>query len=159
MCSVSLQARLRGRCRDSDAFAVMGMLMKSVFLFAVVLFFAATTHAQLLGGSINTGGSSINHASSLNSQVSNTSTSTNAPAISDALVNRNSKNPGEFVPSKFSNYQDALAEAKLEAALRPTTVAEAAHREQERRNKSKDANVIQLVQDAQGKLLIAQPTK
>ncbi|MFZ3333408.1 MAG: hypothetical protein WA197_22410 [Candidatus Acidiferrales bacterium] len=71
-------------------------------------------------------------------------------------MNSNSKNPGVFVPSTFSTYQDALAEAKLEAALRPTTVAEAARQEQARRSRSKDAAVIQLDEDAQGKLVIAQ---
>jgi hypothetical protein len=137
----------------------MGMLMKTVILSAIVLFFAGTAHAQLLGGVINTGGSSINHAASLNSQVSTTTTSGDAPAISDVVVNRNSKNPGEFVPSKFSTYQDVLAEAKLEAALRPLTIAEAARMERERRSNSKDANVVQLDEDAQGKLVIAQTKK
>ncbi len=140
--------------------ARMGMLMRIVILSAIVLFFAGTAQAQLLGGSINTGGSSINHATTLNTNVSSsTTTSESSTATSDLVVNRNSKNPGEFVPSQFSTYQDVLAEAKLEAALRPTTVAEAARREQERRNKSKDANVIQLDEDAQGKLVIAQAKK
>ncbi len=138
----------------------MGMLMRTVILSAIVLLFAGTAHAQLLGGSINTGGSSINHATTLNTNVINgTTNSESAPAASDTVVNRNSKNPGEFVPSKFSTYQDVLAEAKLEAALRPTTVAEAARQEQKRRSKSTDANVIQLDEDAQGKLVIAPAKK
>jgi hypothetical protein len=135
----------------------MGMLMRTVILSAIILFFAGTAHAQLLGGVINTGGSSINRASALNSHVSATTGSERARANVDAFVNSNSKNPGEFVPSKFSAYQDALAEAKLEAALRPMTVAEAARQEQQRRKKSNDANVIQLDEDAQGKLEIAPP--
>ena len=107
--------------------ARMGMLMRIVILSAIVLFFAGTAQAQLLGGSINTGGSSINHATTLNTNVSSsTTTSESSTATSDLVVNRNSKNPGEFVPSQFSTYQDVLAEAKLEAALRPTTVAASA---------------------------------
>ncbi len=77
----------------------------------------------------------------------------------DAGVNMNSKNPGEFVPSTFTNFKDVLAEAKLQAALRPLTVAEAARQEQERRSKAKDANVIQLDEDAQGRLVIAKAKK
>ncbi|MGA8675063.1 MAG: hypothetical protein WB621_07615 [Candidatus Acidiferrales bacterium] len=134
----------------------MGMLMRTVILSAIVLFCAGTAHAQLLGGVINTGGSSINRASALNSHVSATTASERARTNLDASVNSNSKNPGVFVPSTFSTYQDALAEAKLEAALRPTTVAEAARQEQARRSRSKDAAVIQLDEDAQGKLVIAQ---
>lgn len=129
--------------------------MRIVILAAIVLIFAGTAHAQLLGGSINTGGSSINHATTLNTNVSSSTTSGSAPAVSDVVVNRNSNNPGEFVPSTFTTYQDVLAEAKLQAALRPQTVAEAARREQERRSKSKDANVIQLDEDVHGKLMIA----
>jgi hypothetical protein len=130
--------------------------MRTAFALAIALIFAGTAHAQFSGGVINTGGSSINHATTLNTNVSTTTTtSESAPATSDSVVNRNSKNPGEFVPSKFSSYQDALAEAKLEAALRPTTVAEAARIERERRSKSHDANVVQLDEDARGRLEIA----
>ena len=135
------------------------MLMRTVILSAIVLIFAGTAHAQLLGGSINTGGSSLNHSTTLNTNVSASTTSESAPAVSDVVVNRNSKNPGEFVPSTFSTYQDVLAEAKLQAALRPLTVAEAGRQERERRSKSKDANVIQLDEDAQGQLVIAQARK
>jgi hypothetical protein len=134
--------------------------MRTVFALAIVLIFAGSAHAQFSGGVVNTGGSSINHATTLNTNVSTSTTNSgSASAASDVVVNRNSKNPGEFVPSKYSTYQDVLAEAKLEAALRPTTVAEAARQEQERRSKSKDANVIQFDEDAQGKLVIAQAKK
>jgi hypothetical protein len=133
--------------------------MRIAILAAIVLIFAGTAHGQLLGGSINTGGSSLNHSTTLNTNVSTSTTSGSAPAVSDVVVNRNSNNPGEFVPSTFSTYQDVLAEAKLQAALRPQTVAEAARQEQERRSKSKDANVIQLDEDAHGKLMIAEAKK
>lgn len=133
--------------------------MRTVILSAIVLLFAGSAHAQLLGGVINTGGNSINRASALNSHVNAATNSGNPPANLDAFVNRNSKNPGEFVPSKFWAYQDVLAEAKLQAAQRPLTVAEAARQEQERRSKSQDAKVIQLDEDAQGKLVIATAKK
>lgn len=143
----------------SGSVAAMGMLMRIIILSAIVLIFAGAAHAQLLGGSINTGGGSINHATTLNSQVSTTTTSESNSANSDIVVNRNSRNPGEFVPSTFSTYPDVLATARMQAALRPLTVAEAARQEQERRSKAKAENVIQLDQDAHGKLVIAQAKK
>jgi hypothetical protein len=70
-------------------------------------------------------------------------------------VNRNSRNPGEFVPSTYSSFKDALATAKLEAELRPMTVAEAARLAQERKRNATDTAVIQLDEDEHGKLVIA----
>jgi hypothetical protein len=129
--------------------------MRTVILSAIVLIFAGTAHAQWTGGSINTA-SSIGQGRELNTHHAPTPLGPSHTNL-DASVNSNSKNPGEFVPSKFSAYRDALAEAKLEAAMRPLTVAEAARQEQERRGKSKDVKVIQLDEDAQGKLEIAPP--
>lgn len=131
--------------------------MRTAILSALVLFFAGTAHAQWNGGSINTG-SSIGQGGELNAHRAATPPGPSHPNL-DAGVNMNSKNPGEFVPSTFTSFKDVLAEAKLQAALRPLTVAEAARRERERRSRSNGANVIQLDEDARGKLVIAQPKK
>jgi hypothetical protein len=133
------------------------MLMRTVFALAIVLIFAGTAHAQFTGGSINTG-SSIGQGAALNAHHAATPPGPSHPNP-DAGVNMNSKNPGEFVPSTFTSFKDVLAEAKLQAALRPLTVGEAARQEQERRSKAKDVNVIQLDEDAQGRLVIAQAKK
>jgi hypothetical protein len=132
--------------------------MRTALVLAIVLIFAGTAHAQFSGRSINSGGGSINGSPGLNSHAS-TSTSSASQVNSDASVNQNSKNPGAFVPSTFSSYQDALAIAKLQAALRPVTVAEAAHRAQEQNRKASGKAVIQLEEDEHGKLLIASAKK
>jgi hypothetical protein len=133
----------------------MGMLMRTALALAIVLIFAGTAHAQWTGGSINTA-SSIGQGGELNAHHAATPSGASHTNL-DAGVNMNSKNPGEFVPSTFTSFKDVLAEAKLQAALRPLTVAEAARQEQERRSKAKDEKVIQLDEDAQGKLEIALP--
>lgn len=131
--------------------------MRTVIFSAIVLFFAGTAHAQWNGGSINAG-SSLGQGGEINAHHAPLQLGP-GPANLDAGVNMNSKNSGEFVPSTFASFQDVLAEAKLQAALRPLTVAQAARQEQERRSKSQDAKVIQLDQDAQGKLVIAPAKK
>jgi hypothetical protein len=128
--------------------------MRTVILSAIVLLFAGTANAQWNGGSINAG-SSIGQGGEINAHHAPLQLGP-PPANLDAGVNTNSKNPGEFVPSTFTSFNDVLAEARLQAAQRPLTVAEAARQEQERRSNSRDAKVIQLDEDAQGKLVIAQ---
>jgi hypothetical protein len=131
--------------------------MRTTLALAIFLIFAGTAHAQWNGGSINAV-SSIGQGGELNARHAATPLGPSHPNL-EAGVNMNSKNPGEFVPSTFTSFTDVLREAKLQAALRPLTVAEAARQEQERRSKAKDVNVIQLDEDAQGRLLIARAKK
>ena len=148
----------------------MGTNMRTALVAAIVLIFAGTAHAQLSGGSLNSGGSALNSASSVNNTVgsngagsintdSGTSTASAPHTNRDAIVNQNSKNPGEFVPSTFSSFSDAIATAKLEAALQPVTVAEAARLAQASRKKNRRANVIHLDEDETGHLVIAPEKK
>jgi hypothetical protein len=147
----------------------MGIIMRAALVLAIVLIFAEAAHAQLSGGSINTSSAingvagvndtvGTNGAGSINSQPS-ASTSTAGHASPDATVNMNSKNPGEFVPSTFSSYKDALATAKMEADFRPMTVAEAARLSQERKKNANDKAVIQLDEDEHGNLVITSVKK
>jgi hypothetical protein len=100
----------------------------------------------------------INDGGSINAQPT-TSASSGSYVNPDAGVNTNSKNPGEFVPSTFSSYQDALATAKLEAEVRPITVTEAARLSQERKKNANDKSVIQLDEDEHGNLVITSVKK
>jgi type IV secretory pathway TrbL component len=147
----------------------MGSIMRAALVLAIGLIFAGAAHAQLSGGSINTssaingvatanGNVGINDGGSMNAQPT-TSASSGSHVNPDAGVNANSKNPGEFVPSTFSSYQDALATAKLEAEVRPITVAEAARRSQERKKNANDKSVIQLDEDEHGNLVITSVKK
>ena len=132
--------------------------MRAALVLAIILIFAGTAHAQFGGENISSAGGSINGAGSLNSHHSTPTSSTSSVNL-DAGVNMNSKNPGEFVPSTFSSYKDALATAKLEADIRPMTVAEAARLSQDRKKNAKDKAVIQLDEDEHGKLVIASVKK
>jgi hypothetical protein len=131
----------------------MGSIMRAALVLAIVLIFAGTARAQFGGENISSASGSINGAGSLNSHHS-TPTSSTSSVNPDASVNMNSKNPGEFVPSTFSNYKDVLATAKLEAELRPMTLAEAARLEHERKKQVNDKAVFRVEEDEHGKLVI-----
>ena len=88
-----------------------------------------------------------------------TPTSSTISVNPDASINMNSKNPGEFVPSTFSNYKDVLATAKLEAELRPMTLAEAARLAHERKKQVNDKAVFRVEEDEHGKLVIIPASK
>lgn len=135
----------------------MGTLMRTVILLAIVLVFAGTAHAQFGGGSINVD-SSIGQGRGINTHHAPLLLGP-GPANPDATVNLYSKNPEGFVPSTFTTFKDGLTTARLQAAARPISVAEAARLERERRSKSHDTNVVQLDEDAQGRLEIAPAQK
>jgi hypothetical protein len=140
--------------------------MKETLLLAAFMILAGTVRAQGFGGSINnisgignTGG--INGAASINlSSAARTTAPTSAPgAAVDRAVNQNSKNPGEYVPSRFSSYGDAVALGVLESGIRPLTVVEAARLAQEQKKNAEQKRVIVLEKDANGNLVIAPPAK
>jgi hypothetical protein len=139
--------------------------MRKTLLLAGILVFAGTARAQM-GGSINkfegigsTG--SINGGASTNGSSAVPSTApTSAPgATVDRVVNQNSKNPGEFVPSRFTNYGDAVALGVIESRMRPLTVAEAARLAQMQKKNAEQKPPIVLDKDEDGKLVIAPASK
>ena len=80
-------------------------------------------------------------------------------AAADSVVNLNSKNPGAFVPSTFTSYGEAVELGKLEASLKPTTLAEAARLAQEQKKTASRKSVIVVERNDDGKLVIAPATK
>jgi len=130
----------------------MGIIMRTAFVLTIALICAGTAHAQLSSQNVGASGSiNVGRSASLNSLGTTSSTSS---AGLDITVNMNSKNPGEFVPSTFSDYKDVLATAKLEAELRPMTLAEAARLEHERKKQVNDKAVFHVEEDEHGKLVI-----
>jgi hypothetical protein len=145
--------------------------MKRLIVAAGILIMAGTAHAQH-GGSINNGGTingsgNINNTGGINNSQSSSSGDsskiTERPsspgASTDISVNRNSKNPGEFVPSTFSSYQDAVTLGILEGQIRPLSVAEAARLSRQQKTAASQKPGIVLEQDPSGKLVIAQERK
>ncbi len=113
------------------------------------------------GGSLGSGGG-LNGAGSING-ASAAPAAANAPsspgAVADRNVNQSSKNPGEYVPSRFSNYGDAVALGVVESGIRPPTVAEAARLAQMQKKNAEQKPVIVLDKNDDGKLVITPGAK
>jgi hypothetical protein len=145
--------------------------MTKTLLLASFLILAGNAHGQILGsggGTLNGAGSinnlgGIGSAGGLNGSASINGASavpatapTSAPgAAVDRAVNQNSKNPGEYVPSRFSNYGDAVALGVVESGIRPPTVVEAARLAQMQKKNAEQKRVIVLDLDTNGNLVIA----
>jgi hypothetical protein len=152
---------MRARSRDS-ARGCNGEHMRKTLLLVGILIFAGTARAQAaIGGSINNLGSigsggSLNGAAGMNAGALTTGSVPSAPSVAgDYLVNQNSANPGPFVPSTFTSYGEAVELGKLEAAMKPMTLAEAARLAQEQKKNASKKNVIVLEKNDDGKLVIA----
>jgi hypothetical protein len=141
-----------------------GELMRKTLLLAGILIFAGTARAQM-GGSINnlgsiSGGGSLNGVVGLNAgAVTSVSVPSSPTAAADSVVNLNSKNPGAFVPSTFTSYGEAVELGKLEASMKPTTLAEAARLAQEQKKTASKKSVIVVERNDDGKLVIAPAAK
>jgi hypothetical protein len=165
MCSVSLSREMRAR-RWESARGCNGEHMRKTLLLVGILMVTGTARAQAaIGGSINnlgsiSSGGSLNGAAGMNAGALTTGSVPSAPSVAgDSVVNQNSTNPGPFVPSTFTSYGQAVELGKLEAAMKPITLAEAARlaREQKKSASAKPAVVLEKNED--GKLVIAPTAK
>ena len=135
-----------------------GEPMRKTLLLAGILIFAGTARAQM-GGSINSQGS-LSSAGRLNGVTVTSASLPSAPtAAADSVVNLNSKNPGAFVPSTFTSYGEAVELGKLEASMKPTTLAEAARLAQEQKKTASKKSVLVVEKNDDGKLVIAPAAK
>ena len=148
---------MRARSRES-ARGCNGEHMRKTLLLAGVLVFAGAARAQNIGGAINDMGN-LNHMGSLNGGSLHLADPNAAAAATDFAVNRESKNPGTFEPSTFTSYGEAVELGKLEAAMKPMTLAEAARLAQEQKKNASKKNAIVLEKNDDGKLVIAPTAK
>jgi hypothetical protein len=148
---------MRARSRES-ARGCYGDKMRKILMLAGILVFAGAARAQQVGGSINSGGS-VNKIGSLNGGTGRSSDADTANTLPDSTTNRNSSNPGEFVPSTFTSYGEAVELGKLEAQMKPMGLAEAARLAQEQRKNIAVKPAIVLDKDGDGKLVIAPRAK
>jgi hypothetical protein len=138
-------------------------MRKTLFL-AGILVFAGTARAQT-GGSINnlgsiSGGGSLNGVAGMNAgSLASVSVPSAPTAAADSVVNQSSKNPGAFVPSTFTSYGEAVELGKLEASMKPATLAEAARLAQEQKKTASKKSVIVVERNDDGKLVIAPAAK
>jgi len=118
-----------------------------------------------MGGSVNHLGSinstgSLNGASGINSGATGPISVPSAPTTAaDYAANLNSKNPGPFVPSTFTSYGQAVELGKLEASMKPMTLAEAARLAQEQKKNASKKPAIAVERNDDGKLVIARAAK
>jgi hypothetical protein len=138
--------------------------MRKTLLLVGILVFAGTARAQI-GGSINNLGSinsmgSLNGAAGMNAGALAPISAPSAPTTgADYAANLNSKNPGLFVPSTFTSYGEAVALGKLQADMKPMTLAEAARLAQEQKKNASKKRVIVVARNDDGKLVIVPAAK
>jgi len=149
--------------------------MKKIIVVASFLIFAGVAHGQTgatinsysgigdsagLGGAPGLGaGSGIGGSPNINLPTASGSVPSAPAAAADRDVNQNSKNPGNYVPSRFTNYREAVALGEVESGMRPLTVAEAARMAQARKKNASQRPAIVLDRDENGKLVIAPTAK
>ncbi len=120
------------------------------------LIFAGTTHAQTIGGTINNH-AGINGAGGLESAGAMNPPHPILDNGTTNFINTSGRNPGEFVPSTFASYQDAVAEAKANANKQPLTLADMARQAQAQKKAAESKAAMVLEQDSDGKLVIMNP--
>ena len=137
--------------------------MKKALMIGVFLAFAASAHAQAgMYGSLNsTPGLSaspgLNETGGINS-TGNGNPSGIPHTASPSTTNVSDTNPGEFIPSHFEGYNDAVSDGKALANRKPMTVAEMARAAQADKKAAEGRKVMVLEQSADGKLVVMEPT-
>jgi hypothetical protein len=135
--------------------------MKKTLLLAGMILFAGTAYGQSINYAGNMNGTgSLGGAASINAgSVTAVNHSSSPAGLSDFQVNQQSKNPGEYVPSTFSDYREAVALGVLEAHTKPMTIVEAARLAQAEKKNVSQAPVIVVEQNSKGKLVMEPAAK
>jgi hypothetical protein len=131
--------------------------VKKVLLIVAFFVVAGAAQAQI-GGSIS-GHAGINGAGGLESHGG---LNPQSPILNNGTTTFNNvfgTNPGEFVPSTFATYKDAVADAKANANKQPLTLADIARQAQAEKKAAETKSAMVLEQNSDGKLVIADPKK
>ncbi len=131
--------------------------MKQALLIATFFIFAGAAQAQY-GATINNyqsynNAGGLEGAGAMNSRPS--SSNSNSPAPS--MENVSGRNTGEFVPSTFANYKEAVADARANADKKPLTLADIARQIQAEKKAAEPKQTMMLEQNSDGKLIITNP--
>lgn len=119
--------------------------MKKIILLAGIALLAGTAQAQF--------GGSLNSASGMNG--SRSTIANNVAPASSPQANVSGTNPGEFVPSTFESYQQAVATGQEELDARPLRLAEVARMLQARRKLEIQTPALIAEQDDDGNVIIS----
>jgi hypothetical protein len=133
--------------------------VKKALLIATFFIFAGAAHAQI-GPTINNQGSyglggGLEGMGSINGHHSSAPSSSAAPS----MENVSGTNPGEYVPSTFASYKQAVADAKADANKKPLTLADIARQAQAEKKTAEPKQAMVLEKDWEGKLIIENPKK
>jgi hypothetical protein len=128
-------------------------------LIATFFVFAGAAQAQY-GSTINNyqsynNAGGLEGAGALNSHPSSSSSSSAAPSTE----NVSGTNTGEFVPSTFASYKEAVADARANADKKPMTLADIARQSQAEKKAAEPKQAMLLEQNSDGKLVITNPKK
>jgi hypothetical protein len=119
--------------------------MKKIILLAGIALLAGSAQAQMRGSSGTSSG---------NLSFSHPNHGGAAPA-SAPQANVSAKNPGEFVPSTFESYNEALITGEEQLNARPVTIAEAARILQASKKTEVQKPALIIEQDDNGKMIIS----
>jgi len=133
--------------------------VKQALLIATFFIFAGAAQAQY-GSTINNyqsynNAGGLEGAGALNSHPSSSSSSSAAPSTE----NVSGTNTGEFVPSTFASYKEAVADARANADKKPMTLADIARQSQAEKKAAEPKQAMLLEQNSDGKLVITNPKK
>jgi hypothetical protein len=116
--------------------------MKKIILLAAIAFLADSAHAQMRSSSGASGGTfSFSHSGH----------EMQAPAP----PNVSATNPGEFVPSTFESYKEALIIGQEELDAKPLSVAEAARILQAWKKSEIHKPALIAEQDGEGRIIVS----
>jgi hypothetical protein len=118
--------------------------MKKIILLTGIALLAGSAQAQMRSSGMSSSGGSLS--------FSHPSHGTSAPA---PLVNVSATNPGEFIPSTFESYNEAVITGREQLNVRPVTVAEAARILQASKKSEVQTPALIVEQDNNGKMIIS----
>ncbi len=130
--------------------------MKTTLMLAGVLLIAGSAHAQQAGN-----GTVLNATPGINSSngLGESGVSTQGGRAEVRRRMHRERTPGEYVPSTFASYGDAVSDAKANANKKAMTLADLARQAQAEKKAAPAKETVVLDKDAEGKLVIATPKK
>ena len=118
--------------------------MKKIILLTGIALLAGSAQAQMRSSAMSSSGGSLSFSHPSHG------TSASAP-----LVNVSATNPGEFVPSTFESYNEAVIAGREQLNATPVTVAEAARILQASKKSEVQKPALIVEQDNNGKMIIS----
>jgi hypothetical protein len=134
--------------------------MKKLFFLAGLLTLAGTAHAQRAGAvanPYNSGGGGAGGGGGFSSSGSSTIGNTTPGPYSTPRSNAAGTNTGEFVPTSFENYQEAVSAGQRELDAKRPQVAEAARMAQATKKAAMQKPALVAVQDNAGNVVVSTP--